>query len=124
MKPDSTSSTIIGQHLLADLGVIDAERLRDADTTTDILDAALRRAGFQILDRVVHRFEGGGAGFSAVILLSESHASLHTYPEHGWLAFDLFSCGKQDPQQVLDEMANALGAEVQNQTIQSRRLHH
>ncbi|MEE9394394.1 MAG: adenosylmethionine decarboxylase [Planctomycetota bacterium] len=114
--------TIIGQHLLADLAEIKAEHLRDATATTDLLDQALRRAGFQVLDRILHRFSKGGAGFSAVILLSESHASLHTYPEHGWLAFDLFSCGQQDPQAVLDELAQALEAKILKQSLIARRL--
>ena len=64
------------------------------------------------MKRTEHRFDAGGEGFTGVYILSESHAVIHTYPEHGYLAFDLFSCGPSDPTQVLDAMRDALGAEA------------
>jgi S-adenosylmethionine/arginine decarboxylase-like enzyme len=48
---------------------------------------------------VLHRFEGGG--LTGYLLLSESHIALHTYPEHRYLALDIFSCGRADSKAAL-----------------------
>ena len=92
------------KHLLADLIDVDAELLRDADGLMGLLQHSLLSAGFHIVGRAEHRFAEGGEGFTGCFILSESHAILHTYPEHGYLAFDLFSCGSADPYEVLEQM--------------------
>ena len=93
----------IGLHLLADLSGIAADRLRDADAFMGVLRESLAAAGFHVLRECVQQFPAG-AGFTGVALLSESHAAVHTYPERGYAAFDLFGCGSADPQAVLDAM--------------------
>ena len=53
------------------------------------------------------------SGFSAVLLLSESHTSVHTYPEKNALFADAFTCGTNcDPKIIIDELVN--GLEVEN----------
>jgi S-adenosylmethionine decarboxylase len=103
MTPPLRNPTVkaIGRHLLADLQGIAAEPLQDESLLREIFVGALLAAGFTILDTSFHKFGSGGFGVTGMALLSESHAAFHTYPEFGYLALDVFSCGEQDPQHVL-----------------------
>lgn len=68
---------------------------------------ACHRSGMHVLQCTKHEFHP--AGLTAVVLLSESHAALHTYPEHNMAYLDVFSCGDQDPEHTVFEFAQALG---------------
>ena len=86
---------MIGQHVLADLYDVASDRLVDAGLLADCLDEAARRGGMKpIGPPVLHRFDGGG--LTGYLLLAESHIAFHTYPEHRYLALDIFSCGGAD----------------------------
>ena len=98
---------MIGHHLLADFYGVSPERLNDADLLSDCLQAAAHRCGLTPLaSPVVHRFDGGGV--TGFILLAESHIALHTYPERGFIAVDIFSCGDADPHAALEVFRAAL----------------
>ena len=98
---------MIGQHLLADLYDVASDRLVDGGLLADCLDEAARRGGMKpIGPPVLHRFEGGG--LTGYLLLSESHIALHTYPEHRYLALDIFSCGRADSKAALSVFLAAL----------------
>ena len=83
-----------GVHLIIDL--YDAERLDDLDH----IEAALRRcvdaAGATLLHIHLHHFDPNG-GVSGVAVLAESHISIHSWPENGYAALDVFMCGKASP---------------------------
>ena len=100
------SRDVMGQHLLADLDGIHPARLRDLEGQRRVLSEALEETGHTILDCTSHEFAGGG--FTMLFLLAESHLSVHTYPERGYLAFDLFSCGPHDPRRVLAGLVELL----------------
>ena len=98
---------MIGQHLLADLYDVASDRLVDAGLLADCLDDAARRGGMKpIGPPVLHRFKGGG--LTGYLLLSESHIAFHTYPEHRYLALDIFSCGSADSKAALSVFLAAL----------------
>jgi S-adenosylmethionine decarboxylase len=98
---------MIGQHLLADLYEVASERLIDAEMLSHCLDEAARRGGMHpIGPPLLHRFEGGG--LTGYLLLSESHIALHTYPEHRYIALDIFSCGRADSTAALSVFLAAL----------------
>ena len=59
------------------------------------VNRGIKASGATILDSKVHMFENGG--MTAIVLLSESHCSIHTYPEHRSMFVDLFTCGDCDP---------------------------
>lgn len=120
MQPPS--SLTIGQHLIAELVDLPAARLRDLDAGQAALRAALEAEGYRILRESGHSFETGGGGFTCLFLLAESHASLHSYPEFSYLAFDLFSCGKREPRRVLERLASALNATLGELRIVPRRI--
>jgi S-adenosylmethionine decarboxylase len=100
----------IGRHLLADLWQIAPAVLSDKDELSRLLARALDRNGFTTVGKVAHAFPGDGSGITVVYLLAQSHASIHTYPELGYLALDVFSCGAADPERVLGDLAAALHA--------------
>ena len=98
---------MIGQHLLADLYDVACNRLVDGGLLADCLDEAARRGGMKPIGTpVLHRFEGGG--LTGYLLLSESHIAFHTYPEHRYIALDIFSCGRGDSKAALSVFLAAL----------------
>ena len=62
-----------------------------------------KSAKVQILNVDSHKFEP--QGFTLVALLAESHISFHTFPEHGIISFDFFTCGKVSPSVALDTLS-------------------
>ena len=59
-------------------------------------------------DEVVARAQA--AGVTGMLLLRESHISIHTWPEHGFAAVDVFMCGGARPEKAVDAIASALAA--------------
>lgn len=99
----------VGRHLLADLHGAEPARLDDAELLARCLREAAERCRLTpIGGPVMHRFPGGGV--TGFLLLSESHIALHTYPERGFMALDVFSCGAGDPRSAVEVFEKALGA--------------
>ncbi|HJU99576.1 MAG TPA: adenosylmethionine decarboxylase [Burkholderiaceae bacterium] len=96
-----------GTHLLADLGGIEADKLSDCGRIEQLLRAAAAAAGARVLHSHFHGF-GAGLGVTGVVLLAESHISIHTWPEAGFAAADIFMCGKAQPELALAIITEAL----------------
>jgi S-adenosylmethionine decarboxylase len=77
-----------GLHILATFGA-PAGRLRDAAASRSFFTELVARLGLTSVGEVYHIFEEN-AGFTAVLALTESHLSIHTWPEHGLATFDIF----------------------------------
>ena len=105
----TTAHLPLGTHLLADLSGIAPEPLRDCDALERLLRDAAVAAGAQVLHGHFHSF-GPGQGVTGVLLLAESHISIHTWPECGFAAIDIFMCGAARPQLALDAIKDALQA--------------
>ena len=93
--------TFAGTHLLVD--VIDAKNLREPA----VIEKSLKRAALDAGATVLHghfRSFGPGQGVSGVLVLAESHISIHTWPDRGFAAIDIFMCGKCDPMDSLPEI--------------------
>lgn len=75
-------------------------------------------AGATVIGLYLHHF-GPGQGVTGVVLLAESHMSIHSWPEHGYAAIDIFLCGRRhDPAAALAVIAQRLGASrIVEQTI-------
>ena len=80
-----------GRHLILDLYDCDRELLDNYDELERLLQVALNMAGAKILRVFGEKFEPQGVTLLA--LLAESHASIHSWPELGYVAIDLYTCG-------------------------------
>lgn len=80
-----------GRHLILDLYDCDQDILNDYEGLEALLTTALQMANATILRIFGHKFEPQGVTLLA--LLSESHASIHTWPQVGYAAIDLYTCG-------------------------------
>lgn len=68
----------------------------------ETLARASQRAGATVISQVRYKFGSDSPpGFAAVVVLDESHCSVHTYADDGLMAFDIFTCGKTDPLDIL-----------------------
>jgi S-adenosylmethionine decarboxylase len=96
---DVRSGAAMGSHCIVDLW--GASHLTDAKWLTHALEAASAAAGATLLNIFLHEFPSSG-GITGVALLAESHMSIHTWPEKGYAAVDIFMCGRADPKLALD----------------------
>lgn len=80
-----------GKHFLASYMECDSDRLSANRSLHFAMDVAVLSTGATILSDNYHEFDGGG--MTIVYLLSESHASIHTYPETNSCFVDIFTCG-------------------------------
>lgn len=81
-----------GHHVLLDLWGVEPAPLTDCALIESVLRAAAAAAGAHVLGAHMHPF-GPEQGVTGVLLLAESHMSIHTWPEHGYAAIDVFMCG-------------------------------
>jgi S-adenosylmethionine decarboxylase len=82
-----------GKHFVASYLDCDLRAMSDLEGLIRAMDEAVGSSGATILDKCSYVFPPNG--LTIVHLLSESHASLHTYPEHGACFVDLFTCGER-----------------------------
>lgn len=90
-----------GKHMVADYLECDIDALSDESRLMQVMLEAVQRCGAQILNHSFFVFPGHG--MTMTILLSESHASIHTYPEHGKCFVDLFTCGDKCHHEIFDD---------------------
>ena len=87
-----------GTHVLVDFW--DASHLDDAAIVESALREAAAACKAELLHIHVHPFQENG-GVSGVAVLAESHISIHTWPEIGFAAFDVFMCGRCEPENAI-----------------------
>jgi S-adenosylmethionine decarboxylase len=83
-----------------------ASPVTDVAVLAELAGAAVRSGGGHVLANSHVVFPNGA--ITLVLILAESHLSIHTWPEESLIAIDLFSCGAIDGQRVLDELTGAL----------------
>jgi S-adenosylmethionine decarboxylase len=81
----------LGRHLLLELHDCSSEVLNNLESVKTALVEAAKRAEATIIDVVFHEFNP--FGISGVVVIAESHLSIHTWPEYRYAAVDIFSCG-------------------------------
>ncbi|MCC6443826.1 MAG: adenosylmethionine decarboxylase [Armatimonadetes bacterium] len=110
---------MIGKHLLADFYDVAPGSLNNDALLSDCLAQAALSCGLTPLGPpALHRFTGGG--LTGFLVLSESHIAFHTYPEHGFIALDIFSCGPTDPREALSAFRAALRPGRERMRVENR----
>ncbi len=103
----------LGRHVLAEVHGCRFEILNDIKKVQDIMVNAALEAGAEIRELVFHKFSPQGV--SGVVVISESHLAIHTWPELGYAAVDVFTCGeKVNPWDACNYLAEKFGAEYVN----------
>lgn len=98
--------TTVGRHLIADFWGVSSALLDDRKAMRDALLNAAQQADMTVLGVQEHKFEPHG--YTCLLLLAESHLSAHTYPEHGYVALDVFTCGGGHPDKALSYLQERL----------------
>ncbi len=100
----------LGRHLLLELFDCEVEALNSLEAVKTALVEAARRARATIVDVVFHEFNP--FGISGVVVIAESHLSIHTWPEYRYAAVDIFSCGAMlQPEKAVAYLVEQFGAE-------------
>ncbi len=81
----------LGTHLLVELRDCNAEIIKDLKKVKNILVSAAKEAKATIVDISFHEFNP--FGISGMVIIAESHLSIHTWPEYAYAAVDIFTCG-------------------------------
>ena len=100
----------LGRHILAEFFGCDSIMLNDVDSIERTLVDAALDAGAEIREVAFHRFSPQGV--SGMVIISESHLAIHTWPELGYAAVDVFTCGDEvDPWDAYNYIVTAFGAD-------------
>jgi S-adenosylmethionine decarboxylase len=91
-RKGGSSLYALGRHLLVELHGCHPDLLKKVDVVKDILVGAARACGATIVDVTFHEFNPFGV--SGVVVIAESHLSIHTWPEYRYAAVDIFTCGE------------------------------
>lgn len=99
----------LGRHVLAEVCGCDFDILNDINRVEEIMVNAALEAGAEVRECVFHKFSPQGV--SGVVVISESHLAIHTWPELGYAAVDVFTCGeKVNPWDACNYLTDHLNA--------------
>ena len=99
----------LGRHLLIELEDCDEGTLNNLETLKETMLTAADEAGATIMGESFHRFSP--QGISGVVVIAESHLCIHTWPEYGYAAADIFTCGTSvQPEKAARLLVEKLGA--------------
>ena len=107
--PEQTVSAL-GRHILAELHGVSSERLNDPGLLERTLIGAAQDAGATVIESSFNPFAPHGV--TGIVVIQESHLSIHTWPEHLYAAVDVFTCGSSvDPWRAYESLKNAFEAD-------------
>jgi S-adenosylmethionine decarboxylase proenzyme len=95
----------LGTHIALEVYTKNNKLINDEERLKRIMRTACRRGKVHIINEVSNKFTPHGV--SIVFVLSESHLSIHTWPEYGYVAVDIFTCGG-NPEKIMDSMIKGL----------------
>ena len=108
----------LGKQIIAELYCCDRKRLDDVDFIRQAMLSAARAAGTRIVTETFHRFSPQGV--SGAVIITDSHLAIHTWPEHGYAAVDLFTCSEAvHSEKAIDYLRDAL--QSQQSTVEEMR---
>lgn len=99
----------MGRHVIAELWGCPPENLNDMHSIERIMVNAALEAGAEVREVAFHKF--APQGVSGVVIISESHLTIHSFPEHGYASIDVYTCGDRiDPNVACNFITKALAA--------------
>ncbi|MHB1506191.1 MAG: adenosylmethionine decarboxylase [Sulfobacillus sp.] len=99
----------LGRHILVEADGCDSQLLNDPNQVENIMVTAALKSGAEVREVTFHRFSPQGV--SGVVVISESHLAIHTWPEFGYAAVDVFTCGDRvDPWEAVTYILERFGA--------------
>lgn len=105
-----------GKHIIVELSGCKTELLREMESIKEIMVNAAIAAKAEVRETAFHRFLP--EGISGVVVIAESHLSIHTWPEAGYAAVDIYTCGNDTiPEKACSYIANKLEAETTHQMV-------
>jgi len=111
----------IGRHYIAEASGCDPKIIGSIEKVQQILVKAAEVAGATVWSISFSRFPPNGV--SGVVGISESHISTHTWPEYGYVALDIYTCGKHvDPEKAVVFAVEAFGASTSHITEITRGI--
>jgi len=100
----------LGRHVLVEFYGCDPQALNNKEGLEAVMRDAAAESGANVVSSVFHLFNPHGV--SGVVVIAESHFSIHTWPEYGYAAVDLFTCGDSvDPWVAFEMLKGHLQAE-------------
>ncbi len=100
----------LGEHYICDLSNCNRQLLMDGERVHSLFSQAVRKSGLTVVDEGFYKFSPHG--FTCFLLLAESHASVHAWPEYGYCAIDLFTCAiGKDLLPLIQQIKSVLGAD-------------
>lgn len=99
-----------GKHMIVDLYGVPGNILTNEKDLASLLENAAKSSGATVLHNHFHHF-GEGYGCTGVIVLAESHISIHTWPEKNYASIDVYMCGKCDPKIAVTVIMNSVNHE-------------
>ncbi|MDN5358935.1 MAG: S-adenosylmethionine decarboxylase [Candidatus Diapherotrites archaeon] len=97
-----------GTHFVVEASGCSEEILSDPKRIEQIFKEAARAAKMTV--KASHFFRFSPKGVSGAVIVAESHISIHTWPELGYAAIDVYTCGDSDPEKAVDYILKAFGA--------------
>ncbi|MDG4658576.1 adenosylmethionine decarboxylase [Ectobacillus antri] len=102
----------LGVHIISDLWGCNFDKLNDINFIEQTFVNAALEMGAEIREVAFHKF--APQGVSGVVIISESHLTIHSFPEHGYASIDVYTCGKLNPNIAIEYIADAFGSKEQN----------
>ena len=97
---------MLGKHIIVELHGVKSELLNDPNFLRKVLIEAAVKAGATVIGDIFHKFSPYGV--TGVVAVKESHISIHTWPEFGYAALDVFTCRNIDPLVALNVILEKL----------------
>ncbi|ORZ39174.1 S-adenosyl-L-methionine-dependent methyltransferase [Catenaria anguillulae PL171] len=109
-----------GKHHMVDMYGVNVDKIRFLEDSAMLPEVSdfIAKAGLTLLDYSAYHFDCGG--ITAVFLLSESHVSFHSWPEHGFVALDVYTCGKGKPEDIVNKFKAVLQPSAVRHTFLER----
>ena len=111
----------LGTHLLLEMWECSPEILKDLDKVRDAMVEAANHAKATVVEVAFHEFNP--FGISGMVIIAESHLSIHTWPEYGYAAVDVFTCGDLiKPEEAAEYLVEKFECQMMDKKVLSRGI--